>query len=150
MVPTHYCNGDRTWKHGETWYTSTLRLSLLQLNNVALHPIQNIFLLSRLFSVISPKSPSPDLFSLCVWTVFMSLMAWYNMQKGQDMGSSGYMTWEKEERRKQSFLPFPRRKHYMLATEEWINMGEDVYTDAVSFSICGKLKQFLQLKMSRT
>lgn len=66
------------------------------------------------------------------------------------MGSSGYMTWEKEERRKQSFLPFPRRKHDMLATEERINMGEDVYTDAVSFSIRGKLKQFLKLKISRT
>lgn len=38
----------------------------------------------------------------------------------------------------------------MLATEERINMGEDVYTDAVSFSIRGKLKQFLKLKISRT
>lgn len=26
-------------------------------------------------------------------------MAWYNVQKGQNVGISGYMTWEKEERR---------------------------------------------------
>lgn len=29
----------------------------------------------------------------------MSLMAWYNVQKGQNVGISGYMTWKKEERK---------------------------------------------------